>query len=371
MPQIQTAQSFYSNISNLVPGSGYVFPVNGAGFDLSTRPSVYNYNFGIQRDLGHALLADVKYVGSLGRHLIGATNVNALPLGASFRNPDPTLPTSPCSQAAGSVAGCLNSTLIRPYLGYADINIMTANGSSNYNSLQATLNRRYSKGLQFGGAFTYSKSMDYNSTTRANGDNYTPKYLTARRNYGPSNFDQKYVFSVNWQYDIPGLRSAGRLVSGVTHDWVISGVGVFNTGTPNTVLPTLLANTLGGGDSQRVNLTCNPNLDRGSRTATNYFDTTCIQYPGATYGNEGRNVVRGPGRNNFDASVMRSFKLGSERRVMIFRFEAYNMFNHTQLNTIDTAPRYSTTGAQINTTFGQALTAYPARQLQFSLRARF
>jgi hypothetical protein len=56
---------------------------------------------------------------------------------------------------------------------------------------------------------------------------------------------------------------------------------------------------------------------------------------------------------------------------MTFRFEAYNAFNHTQFNTIDTTPRYSTAGAQLNPTFGQPLTAYPARQLQFSLRLKF
>ena len=371
LPQIQTAQSFYGNISNLVPGSGYVFPVAGAGLDLEKRPVVYNFDFGIQRDLGHSLLADVKYVGALGRNLIGASNINAQPLGAEFAHPDPTLPNSPCSAAAGSIAGCLVNTLVRPYPGYADINIMTAAASSHYNALQATLNRRYSKGLEFGTSFTYSRSMDYDSSTRASGATYTPTYLTANRNYGPSDFDQKYVYSINGQYDIPGLKSAGRAVSTVTQNWQISSVGVFNTGVPITITPTLLANTVGGGDYQRTNITCNANYDRGSRTATNYFNTACIQYPGTTLGNSGRNNIRGPGRNSIDFSLIRNFNLGNEKRVMTFRFEAYNAFNHTQFNTIDTSPRYNTAGAQINTTFGQALTAYPARQLQFSLRFRF
>ena len=148
-------------------------------------------------------------------------------------------------------------------------------------------------------------------------------------------------------------------------------MGVFNTGAPITVNPTLLGNTLGGGDFQRVNVSCNPNLDRSAHTGTNYFDTSCIQYPGATYGNEGRGILRGPGRNAFDMTLNRNFNLGSEKRVMTFRVEAYNVFNHTQFNTIDASPRYSAAGAQINTTFGQGLTAYPARQLQFSLRLKF
>jgi hypothetical protein len=248
---------------------------------------------------------------------------------------------------------------------------MTDGVSSNYNALQATLNRRYASGLEFGVTYTYSKSMDYDSTTRASGATYTPTFLPATRNYGPSDFNETQVMTINWQYDIPGGKAGNKLVSGVTRNWQISGVASFSDGVPLTITPTLLANTLGGGDYQRVNLTCNPNYGRFDRNAYSYFNTACVQYPGATYGNEGRNVINGPGRNNFDFSLFRNFKLGAEQRVLTFRWEAYNAFNHTQFNTIDTSPRYSTTGAQINTTFGQALSAYPARQLQFSLRLRF
>jgi hypothetical protein len=158
-PGILTANVFNSNISNLVTGTGLTFPTPIGGLDLTHRPLIYNFHFGFQRDLGHSLLADVKYVGGLGRHLVGATNVNQLPPGAYFAHPDPTLPNSPCSAASGSISGCLIGSLIRPYPGYGDINIMNDGISSNYNALQATLNRRYSRGLQFGLAYTYAKSL--------------------------------------------------------------------------------------------------------------------------------------------------------------------------------------------------------------------
>ena len=370
-PGILTANVYNQNISNFVTGSGYTFPTAIGGLSLSTRPVFYNYDFGIQRDLGHSLLLDMKYVGALGRHLIGAVNVNELPLGAYFAHPDPTLPNSPCSAAAGSISGCLLNNLIRPYPGYGDISIMTDGVSSNYNALQSTLNRRYAHGLQFGVTYTYSKSMDYSSSTRAAGATATPTYLPANRNYGPSDFDQRQVMTVNWQYDIPGFKSGNKMVSGITRNWQYSGVASFSDGVPLTITPILLANTLGGGDSQRVNFSCNPNYSRSGRSVTNYFNTSCIQYPGATYGNEGRNIINGPGRNNFDMALFRNFNVGNERRVLTFRYETYNTFNHLQLNTIDTSPRYSPAGAQINPTFGQALTAYPARQMQLSLRLRF
>jgi hypothetical protein len=220
-------------------------------------------------------------------------------------------------------------------------------------------------------------SMDYDSQTRPTSTGspptccLTPTYLLASRNHGPSDFNQTQVMTVNWQYDIPGFKANNKLVSGVTRHWQISGVASFSDGVPLNITPTFLANTVGGGDYQRVNLTCSPNLSRSDRAVLEYFNTSCIQYPGPTLGNSGRNVIKGPGRNNFDFALFRNFNLGNEKRMLIFRAEAYNAFNHLQTNTIDTSPRYSAAGAQINATFGQALTAYPARQLQLSLRLRF
>jgi hypothetical protein len=177
--------------------------------------------------------------------------------------------------------------------------------------------------------------------------------------------------TVNWQYDLPGMRSANNIMSAVTKGWQISGVGAFSTGTPLNITPIFAVDTVGGGDSQRVNLTCNPNYGHYDRTATNWFNASCIQYPGATLGNSGRNVVRGPGRTNFDLTLFRNFNLASDTRVLTFRWEVYNAFNHTQFNTVDTTARFNAAGQQTNPTFGQAIGAYPARQMQFSLRLRF
>jgi hypothetical protein len=133
----------------------------------------------------------------------------------------------------------------------------------------------------------------------------------------------------------------------------------------------MLADLTGGGDIQRVNLTCNPNLGHWDKTPDKFFNTSCIQFPGGSLGNANKAVVRGPGRNNFDMSLFRNFNLGSEKRVLTFRAEAYNIFNHTQLNAIDTTAVYLPNGINVNPTFGQALGAWPARQMQFSLRLRF
>ena len=367
-PYILSANAFNANLSQLTTGSGSIFPANVVAYDRRPiRPLTYNYSFGVQRDLGHSTILDVKYVGSLSRHLGGRRNINTLPLGTRF------LPQNLDSTA--SVAGTpLVDNLLRPYPGYGNIAFVERNLSSNYNSLQATLNRRFAKGLEFGVAYTYSKAMDYGSDERAN---TTTDLFPFSRIYGKSTFDQTHILVANWQYDIPTFAH-NRYLAAITRGWQISGVDSFASGTPFGITQTTTngIDFLGGGggaDAQRVDLTCNPNLGHYDKTVDRFFNTSCIKMAGrGDIGNAPKDVVRGPGRSNFDTILFRNFNLGSERRILTFRWEVYNTFNHTQFNSIDTTARFNpTTGQQVNPTFGQALGAWPARQMQFSLRVRF
>jgi Carboxypeptidase regulatory-like domain/TonB-dependent Receptor Plug Domain len=366
-PFILSANVFNSNISQLTTGLGSIFPANVSGYDLKTgRPVIYNFSLGVQRDLGGGTVLDVKYVGSLGRHLGGRRNINTLPFGARFQpqniDPTATVPGTPYVD-----------NLLRPYPGFANITMLERNLSSNYNSLQATLNRRFTRALEFGIVYTYSKSLDYGSDERVGS---TPALLPLSRSYGKSTFDQTHIFVANWQYDLPSLKS-GRLAP-VTRHWQLSGVASFASGTPLgiNVVSATGADLLGGGggaDGQRVNLTCNPNLSHSDKTVNRMFDTSCIAFaPKGDIGNASKDVVRGPGRSNFDAALFRNFILGNEQRVLTFRWELYNVFNHTQFNSIDTTAIFNaTTGQQVSPTFGQALGSWPARQMQFSMRLRF
>jgi hypothetical protein len=366
-PFILSANVFHSNISQLITGLGSIFPANVSGYDLRTgRPVTYNFSLGVQRDVGRGTVLDVKYVGSLGRHLGGRRNINTLPFGTRFQtqNIDPT----------AAVAGTpFVDNLLRPYPGFANITMLERNLSSNYNSLQATLNRRFSRGFEFGVAYTYSKSLDYGSDERVGS---TPALLPLTRVYGKSSFDQTHILVTNWQYDIPSLKS-GRFAA-LTRHWQLSGVASFASGTPLgiAVLSATGADLLGGGgaaDGQRVNLTCNPNLGRSEKTVDRFFNASCVTFAGrGDIGNAPKDAVRGPGRSNFDMSLFRNFNLGNEQRVLSFRWELYNIFNHTQFNSIDTTAIFNaTTGQQVSTTFGQAIGAWPARQMQFSMRLRF
>lgn len=367
-PYILTANAFNANISQLGVGLGSIFPANVIGLDRSsTRPLTYNFSLGGQRDLGHQTILDLKYVGSLSRHLGGRRNINTLPFGTRFlpQNIDPT---------AATANTAFVDNLLRPYPGYGNITMAEKNLSSNYNSLQATLNRRFAKGLEFGVAYTYAKAMDYGSDERTAS---TPQYLTYDRIYGKSTFDQTHVLVANWQYDIPALKM-GKGLTSATQGWQLSGIGSFASGTPLGIAMTTTtgADLLGGGgaaDGQRVNLTCNPNKGHFDKTVDAFFNTACVAYAGrGDIGNAPKDAVRGPGRTNFDMTLFRNFRLGSETRLMTFRWEVYNIFNHTQFNSIDTTARFNpATGVQSNATFGQALGAYNARQMQLSLRFKF
>ena len=367
-PFVLSANVFNSNVTQLTSGTGAIFPPNVSGYDRSSnRPVYYNFSFGIQRDLGKSTILDVKYAGALGRHIGGRRNINTLPFGTDFQsqNIDPTIPGNATPYVAN---------LLRPYPGFGSITMLERNLSSNYHSLQATLNRRFSRGLEFGLAYTYSKSMDYGSDERVG---ITPTYLPESRVYGKSSFDQTHILVFNWQYDIPSVKS--HALAPVTKGWQLSGVASFSSGTPLGISVFATGDFLGcgsglgcGSDGQRVNLTCNPNLGHYDKTVGAFFNTSCIKIAGKNdIGNAPKDVVRGPGRSNFDMTLFRNFNLGSEKRVLTFRAEAYNVFNHTQFNSIDTSLTVLPSGINVNPTFGQALGAWPARQMQFSLRLRF
>ncbi|MEO8100047.1 MAG: hypothetical protein ABI811_20270 [Acidobacteriota bacterium] len=265
-PYVYTGRVVNSNISQLIPGSGFIFPANVTSYDRKTgRPVTYNYSFGIQQDIGRGIIADVKCVGSLSRHLAGRRDINTLPFGTRF------LPQNIDRTTANGAP--LPNELLRPFPGYGGITIIERNLSSHYNSMQATLNRRFSSGFQFGIAYTYAKSLDYGSDERGAG---LPVYLDPKRSYGKSSFDQTHVLAANWQYDLPSSK-AKNFVGSVSRGWQISGVAAFSSGIPLGINQVVAGGVdlLGGGDPGRVNATCNLNLSHYDKTATKFFNTAC------------------------------------------------------------------------------------------------
>jgi hypothetical protein len=174
-------------------------------------------------------------------------------------------------------------------------------------------------------------------------------------------------------------------------NWEISGITTFSSGVPfNAGICTTSnnggtqcnltltdgADLLGGGDGLRAILTCNPNLSHSERGVDRMFNTSCFARPirgafGGLGGNVGNGIVRGPGVINWDATVFKRFPLRNERQAFEFRWEAYNVFNHTQFSNMNAVTSFSATGAQTNAAFGQATANRPPRVMQGALRFRF
>ena len=210
-------------------------------------PTVYTYSLGVQHNLGWGTAIDVAYVGTLGRHLVRQYNLNAVPYGTTFTRAaqDPThypggmvpaaqpnLPSA-YSQAGINFTGqtALPVDYLRPYPGYGEINFRGFDTTCNYNSLQVSLNRRFSRGLTFGAAYTFSKTL----TTANDINDITNPFNTRAYDYKLAGFDRTHVLVVNYVYDLPGLgRYLGdkKFARAVFNNWQISGISQLVTGTP-------------------------------------------------------------------------------------------------------------------------------------------
>jgi hypothetical protein len=364
-PVVQQSTIFYSSLENLSSSAGAAFPPGGVrSFERDPRvPSVYNYSFGIQQDIGYSTVFGVAYVGNVARHLMQTRNLNTLPYGARFQpeNADPTNPSRP-----------LSDPFFVRFRGYQAINAVEYSGISNYNSLQATLNRRLRSGLQFGAAYTWSKAM--NLTDDANN---LPMHRSAREFlYGKAGYDQTHILVVNYVWDLPrvGRLWNNRVASGIFDNWQLAGFTTFASGTPSGIgySTTDNAEITGGGDGARIVVTGKAQLPRGERDFYRWFDTSVFARPArGDWGNAPKDVIRLPGTHNWDVSLFKNIPLGSESRILQFRSEFYNVLNQTQFSGVDTAARFDPAGRQVNTRFGQVISAREARVIQFALTLRF
>jgi len=361
-PDVQLSQMYYGNLADIGSSPGALFPLQVTQLAKDGHvPTTYNFNAGIQRELPMRVLLDVSYVGTQSRHLIEFSPFNALPFGSAWlpQNQDPTKNVN----LDGSNA--LLNVLYRPYPGYAGGRVTVGQsaqakyafgGSSNYNALQISANRRAGSGLQVGANCTWSRAL---GTTDA--------HLTNTRgvNYGLLALDRSHGLTFNYIYDVPNLATKfSALDKPVTRQifggWQFSGLSSFSVGAPQTPTYTLtnasgaaLNRLITGSEdfAPRVVLTCDPNKSRGERTIGAYINTNCFApAPKGSIGNDsGINTVRGPGLNNWDMSLFKKIQYGEGNRVIQLRVEAYNVFNHTNWTTLNTAAQFNpTTGALVN-----------------------
>ncbi len=169
----QTPQIFYGNLSAFLNSAGLLFPNTVYGPDTVAHIArVANYSLSIQQQFGHSIIFDLAFVGTQGRHLQRLLDINAIPLNTDFTaSSRDTTQAASASYAAypyctGAVCSSppLPSAFLRPRLGYNAIDLVNNEGASGYNALQASLQRRFVKHIQFGAAYTWSKAIDDNDT---------------------------------------------------------------------------------------------------------------------------------------------------------------------------------------------------------------
>lgn len=346
---VETASVGSGNISALPTlqssfGNGVLGNILGAARDGKV-PTVYSFSLGIQHEIGGGTTLDLAYVGTASRHLVTSRDINAEPYGTLFAraNQDPncsifngTVPAvqpglQPQYAAAGydfngwcayGAANYTNNYLV-PYKGYGKISYLEFNGTSNYNSLQASLQRRFSKGLTFGAVYTWSKSL-----TTATSDQDLQDPFNPLLDYRAASWDRTQVFAANYVYSLPSLTKhfgGPKWLSYITDNYQLSGVTQFMTGVP-------------------IDLNSAFSFPPGSVTGSDQYGAIPFYYTADKSGNPvlpaigppvrgTRDILRAGGMQNWDTSLFKNIPMGkNEARYLQLRLEAFNAFNHPNFN---------------------------------------
>lgn len=319
-------------------------------------PYAHQWNLALQHEVGQNLMFQAAYVGTKGTHLVGTHELN------------PAL----------YVAGDTTATNVQQRRRYPQFGNLFENDTifnSTYHSLQLTAKRRFSGGLQFLAAYTWSKTIDdvsvlhpYNSARGQSPFAQNPDCPLACEK-GLAAFDVRHRFVVSYTWALPWLQNrkwSGRAFG----NWTATGILAAQSGTPFTVLDSANPSLNGsGGTSDRTNLVAGCSLSRpsGVSETAEFFNTSCltpIPIGAGLYGNAGRNILIGPGLFNVDTGFFKEFPIDEVRRFQ-FRFEVFNLFNHTNFALPDNDIR--------SLTFGQILNTLPSneRKLQFAFKFYF
>lgn len=323
-------------------------------------PYVQEWSLGIQRELMKNLLVDVGYVGNKGTHLIGIVDINEVPPGAAIAQglvPPGTVFTS-------ANTPILNT--IRPFRGYGPINTIESRFNSNYHSLQVGVQKRFTGESLLNFSYTYSKALTDNGSDRSNA---AQNSYDIQSEYGPSPLDRTHILTANYVYELPWMKEQRGLAGHVLGGWEVSGIVTYESGVPLTVTS---SGTDPGGlgilgpsaASPRPDLVGNPNSG-APHTTQQWFNIAAfapVPAGQARPGNSGRGVVRGPGIERWDFSAFKNIRIREAMRFQ-FRGELFNIFNHTNFDTL------RLTFGPSN--FGQVATVRDPRILQLAMKFYF
>ena len=393
--------------------------INLASFSAAPRntypPYTEAWNLSVQRDLGHSWAVEIAYVGA---HNVGGLGIFD-PYLPALASPGAPITVKDINGNSYSItANTANNESLRNKILGLDRNAgarFVANiGQSIYHSGQVTLSHRFSHGLFFQAAYTYSKEIDnvsgsqstdeLNATRNGQGGaNILNDQSNPSQNRAVGDFDRRHRFVASYTWEIPS-PSGGAWENRLIRGWSVSGIVTYQSGLPFstsdgssggafgtnvgtgmlicrpmsqqiTSLPTCTPGTpttlqqltaVPGSLESRLNNFINPNFVSPSTLVPNFALFANGKNDGATgFGNIPRNAFRGPYQQNWDFLVSKNFRL-TERNQILFRTDFFNLFNHPVFN----FPANVNVGSPA--TFGQVLTTVlPARLIQFGLKYSF
>lgn len=311
-----------------------------AGFRTPDTPYIQSFSAQVQQELGAGFMLNIGYVGTLGRHL------------DSFREINAALPGTGIAGLPFGAFGRTSSTLLHE------------NGlNNNYNSLQVNLTKRFSYGVSFQGAYTYSKALGYTDAA-----NRLLNPFDLRANYGPMDWDRMHVLHYGYSWELPfgtgHTYAKNGILANILGNWQLNGIFHWATGAPFTVTADSLACLCPGGVAL-ANVTGPVSFPRGVGPGQPFFSPAAFSVPVNSFGNLGRNALRGPDGKNFDLSLFKSFRV-RENFKLEFRGEAYNVTN---------TPRFMNPVTNLSSPeFGQIVHTFNGvggRQINLGVRALF
>src|SRR5439155_10619164 len=258
------------------------------------RGYVQTWNVAFERRIPLDATIDIAYVGAKGTGGYAALDINARTvLGGGKRS--------------------------RPFASLGRVIAVNSWGQrlkTKYNSLQVSLNKPFTHGLLFKGAYTLSKAMnESNDDGRATLNFNTPSELW--RNWGPAGFDRRHNFQLGFVYQLPWQSNGGygNVAKALVDDWQVNGVLAVFSGNPIDLQARATSlNT--PSNRQTPNVVGSWNVTGNIAPNGTWFDTSAFAQPtGVAFGNVGRNQFYGPGGNNLDLSVFRTFPMGGQRRL--------------------------------------------------------
>jgi hypothetical protein len=338
-------------------------------------PYTSSWNFGIQRELLRNLTVDVSYVGNRGFHEFRVVDGN---------------PPQPALVAANLAGGTPPDALTFSNLWFGPPGVLSVNntaflsaalnettGNSWYHGLQVNVNKRFSKGFQVQGAYTYSHAIDDAAdpliASEKTNRSFPRNSFELYNERGNSGFDIRHRLVLNYSWDLPvGKGRAylnGGLLGKLLESWQLAGITTLQSGHPFDLFGN--RDSEHTGLSARLDLVGNPALPSGhpkNETGVNWDAFALAPYGFA--GNVGKNHFFGPGYNNWDMVMSKDMSI-TERLKLQFRTEVFNVFNRTQFDQPGNLYQDPGTFGFSTQTVSRPDSTTSARQLQFGLKVLF